>query len=559
MDVFLVNLMLVFTAAVFLGIIFRYIGMPSIVGQVLAGIAFGVFGLVNNQSLESIKFLGSLGVTLLLFLVGLEMNLKELKNIGWTVVKIFLIQTIVLWTIFFGIANLFLRFSVISSLWLSMALTFSSTIVVVKILSEKKDLGSFAGKISLGILLLQDVTAIIVLVLMPSFGRGFEPSALLGLAIKIAILFLTINVLGHIVISKIEKYLIKSSEDLVLLSLIWFFLAVYFSTNVMGLTPEIGGILAGISLSTSWGHFQIVSKIKTLRDIFLTLFFVLLGLEIGVVKIDWLLVSGLVTLTLIIKFIASELSCFLSGLSGKVAFSVSTNMTQLSEFSLIVLSFGLISGFWKSDLVTAVTVAGLTSMVVSTIIINQSSHLYKFMSEQLPMIFKFGGVNSGVVTMKGHVVLLGGDRTGRSIMSSLKKNGEKVLVVDFNPDVISRLKNRGEEAIFADASDPDVLETANMVDAKMIISTVKDLDDSLALLTLLKQKRIKVPTIVDAETAAQAALLYEAGASYVIFPHFVSGLHLGLLVKKFGNDANTLLKYRSRQGEILKEIYEGEF
>jgi len=282
-------------------------------------------------------------------------------------------------------------------------------------------------------------------------------------------------------------------------------------------------------------------------------------LEIGVVKIDWLLVSGLVTLTLIIKFIASELSCFLSGLSGKVAFSVSTNMTQLSEFSLIVLSFGLISGFWKSDLVTAVTVAGLTSMVVSTIIINQSSHLYKFMSEQLPMIFKFGGVNSGVVTMKGHVVLLGGDRTGRSIMSSLKKNGEKVLVVDFNPDVISRLKNRGEEAIFADASDPDVLETANMVDAKMIISTVKDLDDSLALLTLLKQKRIKVPTIVDAETAAQAALLYEAGASYVIFPHFVSGLHLGLLVKKFGNDANTLLKYRSRQGEILKEIYEGEF
>ncbi|KKT40133.1 MAG: Transporter, CPA2 family [Candidatus Collierbacteria bacterium GW2011_GWA2_46_26] len=556
----MVNLMSVFTAAVILGIVFRYMGLPSIVGQVLAGFLFGLSGLVSSQSVDTLRYLGSLGVTLLLFLVGLEMNVREIKNTGKTVIKIFLIQTVLLSFVFLGFSSLLLHLGMLSSLLLAFALTFSSTIVVVKTLSEKKDLGSYSGKISLGILLLQDLVAIFVLVLMPGLGTGLNLSALLGLVVKIAVLFLSINVFGHYIISQVEKYLIKSSEDLVLISLVWFFMSVFFSVKVLGLTPEIGGILAGISLSNSWGHFQIVSKVKTLRDIFLTLFFVLLGLEIGAGKVDWVLVSGLVILSLAVKFIAAELSCLWSGLSGKVAFSVSVNMTQLSEFSLIVLSFGSVSGFWGSNLVTAVTVAGLISMVLSTIIIYRSSFLYKFLSERFPRIFKFNGINKGsVMSMKQHVVLLGGDRTGRSILSSLKKNGEKVLVVDFNPDIVNKLKSRGEEAIFADASDPDVLELTNMSEAKMIISTVKDIDDSLSLLTLIKQRGIAVPTIVDAETVAQATLLYDAGASYVIFPHFVSGLHLGLVMKKFGKDADTLKKYRSRQNETLKEIYEGEY
>lgn len=560
MDVFLVNLMIVFSVAVFFGVVFRYIGLPSVVGQVLAGLVIGLSGLLSSQSIESMRLLGSLGVTLLLFLVGLEMNLREIKNTGRTVIKIFLIQTVLLGLLFFIFSGLLLRLNIVSSLLLSMALTFSSTIVVVKTLSEKRDLSSFSGKLSLGILLLQDLVAIFILVLIPGLSKGFDFSALVTLSIKILVLFLTINVFGHFLISQIEKYLIKSMEDLVLVSLVWFSLAVFFSVNVLGLTPEIGGILAGISLSTSWGHFQIVSKVKTLRDIFLTLFFVLLGLEIGTGSVNWLLVFELVLFALVIKFVVSELSCFWSGLSGKVAFSVSINMTQLSEFSLIVLSFGLVSGFWSHELVTAVTMAGLISMVTSTIFILRSSQLYKFFSEHSPKIFKFDGLHKGsVASMRGHVVLLGGDRTGRSILSSLKKIGEKVLVVDFNPDIVSHLRSRGEEAIFADASDPDIADVSNMAESKMIISTIKDIDDSLSLLLLLKQKGVTVPTIVDAETAAQAAMLYEAGASYVIFPHFVSGLHLGLVMKKFGKDVDALKKYRQRQNETLKEIYEGEF
>ncbi len=560
MDVFLVDLMAVFAVAVSLGIVFRYFGLPSLVGQVLAGFLIGISGFIGTQNILIMHMLGSLGVTLLLFLVGLEMNFREIKNTGKVVFKMFLIQTTLLGFLYFVFSAFVLRLGTTPAILLSLALTFSSTIVVVKMLSETKDLSSFAGRLSLGLLLLQDLMAIFVLVLLPGFSQGFEINGLLSLLFKIFALFLCINVAGHFLITKIEKYLVKTSEDLVLLSLVWFSLSVYFSVNVLHLTPEIGGILAGISLSTSWGHYQIMSKVKTLRDIFLTVFFVLLGLEIGVGSVDWILVLELTLLAVLVKFVVTEISALWSGLPGKVAFSISINTTQFSEFSIIVLSFGLTSDLWGNSLVTAVTVASLFSMILSTIFIGRSAMLYKSLSSKAPRFFKGKGLGlSGGEILTNHVVLLGGDRTGRSILSSLKKNGERVLVVDFNPDVVSKLKESGGDAISADASDPDILDIANMAKAKMIISTIKDINDSLSLLAEIKQAGIKVPTIVDAETATQAAELYAAGASYVIFPHFVSGLHLGQLMKKFEKDITIIEKYRNKQSDVLKEVYEGEF
>lgn len=560
MDVFLTNLMVVFALAVFLGIIFRLVGLPSLVGQVLAGFLIGLSGMVAHDQMESLGFLGTLGVTLLLFLVGLEMNFSEIKRTGKTVIKIFLLQTGLLSLVLFLLSYFWLGLSTPASVMLSIALSFSSTIVVVKMLSENKDLGSFSGKISMGILLLQDLLAIFVLALLPGLAGEFNVSSLGVLALKLSILFLVINIIGQYLITQLQRSLVKTTEDMVLLSLVWFSLCVYYSVKVLHLTPEIGGILAGISLSGSVGHFQIASKVKTLRDIFLTVFFVILGLEIGLGKIDWLLVLLLVFVATVLKFVAVELSSYLAGLSGKAAFSVSINMTQLSEFSLIVLAFGVSSGLWDKTLVTGVTMAGLISMVLSTVLMNRSAIAYKYFATVAPKLFKFGGGDkSSISSLVGHVVLLGGDRTGRSILAALKKNGETVLVVDFNQDVVKKLIYKGEKAIFADVSDPDVVELTNMKEAKMIISTVKDINDTMSLLSEIRQQKIMVPTIVDAETAHQARELYQEGASYVIFPHFVSGLHLGQIMKKFEKDLEILKKYRIRQNESLKEIYDGEF
>lgn len=560
MDVFLVELMVVFVLAVIVGIGFRFFKLPSIIGHVLVGLLVGTSGLISSTSVDILKICATFGITLLLFLVGLEMNWNEIKKVGSRVFVIFGVQTVLSIILFMVVGLVVFQLSLFAGFFFGITVAFSSTIVAVKSLSEKKDLSSFGGKLSLGVLLLQDLLAIGVLILLPNLKSGVDVLALVLLLGKLVALFLAINVVGHLGISFLMKKLIKSAEDLILFSLAWLMVAIYLSVKVFGLTPEVGGILAGISLSTSWGHFQIVSKVRTLRDIFVTIFFVLLGVEVGLGKIDWTMVSLLTLLAIAGKFLVTHLGSRLADLSGKVAFSVSLSVTQISEFSLIVMAAGVAANMWDEEMVKVVTVAGLLSMAISTLLISKSADLYKVLERLLPSFFKFSGDDKTKKTnLKNHVVLFGGDRTGRSILSFLSGNGEKVLVVDFNPEVISRLSRKGVTTVFADCSDPDILELTNLSDAKMVISTVKDINDSLSLLQEIKHKGIKVPVIVDAETVNQARDLYAAGATYVIFPHFVSGMHMAGLMKKFEKDDKAISKYRSKQDETMKEIYEGEY
>ncbi len=560
MELFVLELVAVFVIAVLVGIIFRYFGLPSIIGHVLSGIVLGISGLISPPSVEILATLGTLGVTLLLFLVGLEMDWNEIRKVGKECVIIFFGQTILLVVIYTTFGLFGLGFSLLSAILFSLAMTFSSTIVVVKVLSEKKELNSYSSRLSLGILLLQDILAIGLLVFLPTAGKGIGLVGLGLLISKLLLLVFIVNVVGHYLILGLMKFVIKTAEDLVLFSLAWFALVVYGSVRLLGVSAEVGGLLAGLSLSTGWGHFQIVSKIRILRDVFLTLFFVLLGFRVGLGSIDWILVAVLIPMIIVIKFLVSHLMSRVSGLGGRNSILIGINLTQLSEFSLVVMSAGLSAGLWSDPVVKAVTMAGLVSMVLSTILINNSSKLSFRIAKLSKMLFKFEGKNKQLhVPHKGHIVLFGADRTGKSILSFLNKIGEKVVVVDFNPRIVNELKKKGETVIFSDAADPDVLELTNIAEAKLIISTIKNVNDSLSLLSELKKFNVSVPVIADAESLTMAKELYAAGVAYVIFPHFVSGLHMGQLIKKYGKDKQTLAKYKKRQDLILKSTYEGEY
>ncbi|KKT67702.1 MAG: sodium/hydrogen exchanger [Candidatus Collierbacteria bacterium GW2011_GWB1_44_35] len=179
----------VFVLAVICGVLFRYIGLPSLVGQVGAGLLVGASGLLGSRDVEVLRMMGDLGITLLLFLVGLEMNWKELHKVGKNAVLIFLGQTVLTILLFVGLSLAGLRLDVLRAILLAIALTFSSTIVVVKMLSEKKNLNSFSGKLSLAILLLQDMLAIFLLAVLPSFSEGIHMSVLWWLGIKLIALF----------------------------------------------------------------------------------------------------------------------------------------------------------------------------------------------------------------------------------------------------------------------------------------------------------------------------------------------------------------------------------
>lgn len=560
MDMFIVELVAVFVIAVLVGIIFRYFGLPSIIGHVLSGFVIGISGLISSPSVPVLETLGTLGVTLLLFLVGLEMNWIEIKKVGKEAVYLFLGQSILLVVVYVVFGLFAVGFTPLAAILFAVAMTFSSTIVVVKVLSEKKELNGFSSRLTLGVLLLQDILAIGLLVFLPSVGQGISLYSLGVLLSKLFMLVLAVNVIGHFIISQLMKHIIKTAEDLVLFSLAWFAIVIYGSVNLLGLSPEVGGLLAGLSLSTSWGHFQIVSKIRVLRDVFLTMFFVLLGFQVGLGGVDWKMVLVLIPMIVIVKFLITHMVARIVGLNGRNAIVLGINMTQVSEFSLVVMSAGLSAGLWAEPLAKAVTLAGLFSMALSTILISKAEKLSIKLSKLSKLLFKFGGKNKQTkVEFKNHIVLIGCDRTGKSILSFMKKIGEKVVVVEFNPQVVADLKKKGESVIFADATDPDILELTNIAEAKLIISTIKNTSDVLSLLSELHNMKIEVPVIADAESLAQAKELYEAGVAYVIFPHFVSGWHMGQVIKKYGKDKDVLIKYRKRQDSVLKNTYEGEY
>lgn len=560
MDLFIVELVAVFVIAVLVGIVFRYFGLPSIIGHVLSGLVIGLSGLISSPSVSVLHTLGTLGVTLLLFLVGLEMNWSEIRKVGKEAVFMFLGQTVLLAAVYIVFGLFAVGFSPIAAVLFAIAMTFSSTIVVVKVLSEKRELNNYSGRLTLGILLLQDVLAICLLVFLPSVGQGISIAGIGLLISKLFALVMIVNVFGHFIISLLMKHVIKSAEDLVLFSLAWFAIVIYGSTALFGLSPEVGGLLAGLSLSTSWGHFQIVSKIRVLRDVFLTMFFVLLGFQVGLGGVDWQLVFVLILMIVVVKFLVTHTVSRLVGLSGRNAILMGINMTQMSEFSLVVMSVGLTAGLWNEPLVKAVTLAGLFSMAMSTIIISKSDKLSLKISKLSRLLFSFTGKNRQTkVEFKNHTVLIGCDRTGKGILLFLKKFGEKVVIVEYNPRIVNELIEKGESVIFADATDPDILELSNMYEAKLIISTIKNFNDELSLISELKNKKIEAPIIADAESLAHAKHLYEVGASYVIFPHFASGWHIGQMIKKFSKDKETLTKYRTRQDSFLKRTYEDEY
>lgn len=554
----MVQLMLVFVLAVLLGIAFRYLQMPAIVGHVLAGLVVGLIGLFGDTVIDSLRVMGTVGVTLLLFLVGLELNWSEVKRVASKVTSIFLWQTffsIVMFTVF----GLFVGLSLASSLFFSIAFSFCSTIVVVKVLSEKKDLASLPGKITLGILLFQDLLAILLMILISHYEQLSSVESFAEIIARLAVFCGLVYLGGRTVVSGFMKNIVKTGEDLVLLSISWLLFVVYVGVNWLEVVPEVAGFLAGVSLASYWGHAQIVTKVKTVRDFFLTLFFVYLGLQINFYQISWMMAITGFLLVVFGKFFIVFLTTKINQLNANTAFKISLSMTQLSEFSLVVLALGYAKGLWGIEMVSTVSVIGLASMVASTWLMSHSSIIYGVAKKKLPRLFMSRpeyayGLSKELP--KGHIVLVGADRTGRSLLNYLKKDVEQLMVVDFNPVIVEKLNRMGIRAIFGDATDPEVVNLANMRESKLIISTIKDYNDTQFFLRLIKSTGIKAPILVDAESNEQAKELYKLGADYVIFPHFVSGHHLNQVIRKYLKNKVSLKDYKERQAKAILSVYE---
>ena len=562
MNVFLTISLGIVAAGAF-GFVARLFRQPLFIGYLTAGIFVGLLGFDLEHQQPLLEAMAQMGVTLLLFLVGLEISLKEFWRIGDSVLVLGVGQ-IAATSILGFLVSLAFGFNSVESLYIAAALTFSSTIIIVKLLSEKRDLDSLYGKLTVGLLLIQDVVAILILVFLSGFkNQSVSELTFFWVILKGALLFFTVYILARFVLPKIFDRIATSSSELLFVSSIGWMLLVasVASLPVVGFSTEIGGLLAGVALANSSGHLQIASRVKPLRDFFITIFFFLLGTKM-VVGINLSVVLLAVLLSIFVITIKPFVITSLLGAMGykkRTSFLVAASSSQLSEFSLIVVALGISLGHVSQNIGGLVTLTAVFTMLVSTYLISYSAVFYKKL-EYFLRLFERKKIKENALainkTFAKHIVILGCDRTGRRLLPTFKRLEEEVVVVDFNPSVVERLIAEGHTAFYGDVSDVETLSSLNLEESKLVISTVGNVEDNLILLEFVAKFERKPLLIFTSAIPLDALALYEKGADYVVVPQVVGGDHLAQLFSYHGLKRDYFKLLRDRHFDrLVKERY----
>ncbi len=514
---------------------------PSIIGYILAGLILGPFGYHELHQGEALHALSQIGITLLLFMVGLELDITQLKKIGRRAIVAGIAQIGV--TAIIGLLlGLVLNFSLVTSIYIALALTFSSTIVVVKLLSEKRDLQSLYGRLAIGIFVVQDLVALVILMVLSSSGEANS----LGLPVWGQILFtllkgillgLGIAALSNFIFPKLLRIIGKSDELLLIFSLAWALgFAVFVQLPFIGFSLEIGGFLAGIALSQSSVHHEISARIRSLRDFFIMIFFIVLGSQITFAGVgSYLLPALFLSLFVLIgKPLIVVTALGLLGYKPRTSFSAALTVGQISEFSLILFALGAKLGHVSGEVSSLITLIAIITIALSSYSIMQAERLYTWLSGLLDWFDFTGGTaekHQHGSTLKNHIVLLGAHRTGGELAQSFLKAHEKFVILDFNPDVAEHYSRLGVQVICGDASDPYIQDLAGFRHARLIVSTLPDLHDNLGVVESIRNQKLKAKLIIMAQNETDARSLYRHKVDYVLLPHYINGIHLSKILK----------------------------
>jgi Kef-type K+ transport system membrane component KefB/voltage-gated potassium channel Kch len=559
MNSFFFELTTVLILAGLVSFIVSLLNQPSIIAYILTGLIVGPLGYYRLQQGDAFSAMAQIGITLLLFMVGLQLDIGQLKRVGKTALLVGLGQVFFTSLIGFGILRL-LGFSALSSLYIAPALTFSSTIIVVKLLGEKKDLQSLYGKLVVGIFLTQDFVAILILISLSGIQHesvGIYSGLPLWQNITMAlvrglILILVIWWLSAKIFPKIMSYIGSNDELMLVFSLAWALgLASFLASPIMGFSLEIGGFLAGLSLASSGVHYEISGKIKPIRDFFIIIFFIVLGSGLALNNLS-VLAKPAVILSLFVLIGNPLIVMILLGLFGykpRTGFLAGVTVGQISEFSLILVSTAYTAGQLSQNEVSLVTLIGIITIAISSYMIMSAAKIYGKLHPLLKIFdFRKGSAEKHLrdVVLRNHIILVGAHRLGHHLIETLRDQKTAFVVVDFNPEIVEFYADKGILALCGDITDSFIQEQVNLPAAKMIISTVPDFVDNMSLLHAIRRatasRRIKPKLIFIAQDEAETKALYEAGIDYVISPHFMGGIHLAKILegKQAGFDLKKL-------------------
>ena len=539
---FFLDITIIICLAAFLSLVFRFLKQPEILAYVLTGIIIGPLMIFKSANQDVLQTMSQLGITLLLFMVGLEIRVSDLLSLGKSIFIAALGQIFMT----FALGFLFLtalNFSFTSAFYIAIAITFSTTAIIVKILSDKRELHSLYAKISLVILLAQDLMAIFLLMFLSGFsqgsGGGLTLIQLVMIGLKGIVLIGWVIFLSIHFFPRIFEFLAKSSETLFLVSIAWVFgLTVLVSSPYVGFSIEIGGFLAGLALANSIVNYQIIAKAKILRDFFIVIFFVLLGAQMSFVNLSQVIIPAILisAFVLIGKPLIVMLILGFLGYRKRTSFLSGITLSQISEFSLIIIFLGNKLGHIPQSTVSLVTMVSIITFTVSTYLVLKSNNIYLLIKQRINFLERKSGkkdemiAKDGFDNLKDHIVIIGGDQMGESIVEALEDTGDEIVVIDFDPAIVQKLSTKKVHRLFGDISDLDIQEKAQIDSAKLVISTIPDVEDNILLLKELRHENRKAKVVVMALDSHDAKLLYKANADYVILPHLAGGRQIAKIL-----------------------------
>ncbi|MFH1332338.1 MAG: cation:proton antiporter [archaeon] len=553
-EVFVELAVIIAITAVIVAVV-RLLKQPLIIGYILTGLLVGPYLLNIVQSVDTIATFSTIGVALLLFIVGLNLSPKVIKEVG----KVSLITGVgqVVFTSIIGFfISRMLGFSVTASLYISIALTFSSTIIIMKLLSDKKDLETLYGKISIGFLLVQDIIAVLILVIISSFSNGLNiVSVALITLIKGVILVGLLILISIYVLPKLCRFFASSQEFLFLFSIGWGLgLAALF--NYLNFSIEIGALIAGVTLSLSPYNYEISSKMKPLRDFFIILFFIFLGSQMVIADISRYFIPAII-FSLFILIGNPLIVMILMGLMGyskRNGFLAGLTVAQISEFSLILILLGIRVGHLSSEILALVTIVGLITIAGSTYLILYSDKIYPHLSKYLSIFEKKGAKKDKHYKPEIYdAILFGYNRIGYDFLEVFKKMGKKVLVVDYNPRTIEDLSKKGLRCEYGDVDDSEFLNGLNLKNIKIAVSTIPNFETNMLLIGEIRHTNKRAIIMVISHQLDEASMLYKKGATYVLMPHFLGGQYASSMIDEYGFSFDRFVDEGKKHREYIKK------
>lgn len=495
--------------------------VPSIIAYIAAGLVLGpAVGLL--EATDSLELIAEMGIVLLLFLVGMELSLDKIRDVGRVAVVAGLGQVVVTAGGGFLLAVL-LGFDVVPAIVIAFALTISSTVVVVKILTQKGEIESLYGRIAVGIFLVQDLVVILALTLLTGLG---EPGALSAMAILQGIggalggmlLLLAVALLSaRYILPRLFAWIAPSAEGILIWSLAWCFLLVACA-ELFHLSVEIGGFLAGISLAQLPYNHDLRRRVRPLMNFFVMVFFVSLGvqMEMGTALQHWPAVLALSAFVLLGKPLIFMWLIARSGYGERTAFLTSVTVAQISEFSFVFAALGLSNGLIDETVLSVITLVGLVTIAASVYLILYNHSLFGMLGPRgLLRMFGARGDDSAEAAdqeeLRDHVVVVGQNALGRRIVHGLLAGGEEVVAVDTDR---TKLEGLPCATVLGNVDHLSVLEEASFRRAKLLVSALQ-IENTNALLAY-RGSSAGVPTSIHAFDQAVVDELRESGATHLL-------------------------------------------